>query len=90
VIVLPLSAGAAKFTVICALPRVALGCAGASGAVGPGIAGAEAIDSGLEPSPFVAWTVHVYDVPFASDETTIGDAVPLLTDGVTPSVQVAV
>ena len=47
---------------ICALPGVTAGCAGASG-TRFGITTADAGDAGPSPFAFVAVTVHVYDFP---------------------------
>ena len=72
---LPPFAGAEKPTVICAFPGATVGCAGALGTV-LGTAAADAADGTLVPFAFVAVTVHVYDFPFVSPVTTIGEAAP--------------
>ena len=72
VIALPPSFGAVNDTPICALAATTDGCAGAAGTV----LGTTACETGdAEPAPFafVAVTVHVYDFPFVSPPTTIGD-----------------
>jgi len=75
VIPLPPSLGAVNATEICALPAPTEGCGGAAGTV-LGIAIADAGDAAPAPFTFVAVTVHVYDFPFVSPPTTIGDAAP--------------
>jgi hypothetical protein len=51
---------------------------------GAGVTMFEAADSGLLPTPFVAWTVNVYAVPLVSPLTVHGDAaqVPVMDPGV--------
>jgi hypothetical protein len=69
VIALPPSlAGTVKVTVACALPAVAVPIVGAPGAVAGaiGVTLFDAADGGPVPMPFVAVTVNVYAVPFAS------------------------
>ena len=73
VIALPPSFGAVNVTVICALPDVTPGAAGAAGTV-LGVVAAEAGDAAPAPFAFVAATVHVYDLPFVRPPTTVGDA----------------
>jgi len=83
VIVVPPSNGATNDTVICAFPRLTVGCAGADGTV-LGMTTADAGDAGPEPFAFVAETVHVYDLPFVSEPTTIGDTAPDADPAVPP------
>ena len=66
----PLLAGAVNVTVACALPAVAVPMAGAPGTVA-GVTLLDAADAELVPMAFVAVTVKVYDVPFASPLTVI-------------------
>ena len=61
-IALPLSAGVAKVTTIWALPAAIVGCAGAFG-IAAGVAGSDADDAALSPTPLVATTENVYGVP---------------------------
>jgi hypothetical protein len=74
VIGLPPSAGGTNDTVTCAFPAVSVGAAGALGIV-LGMTVADAGDAGPAPLAFAAVTVHVYDFPFVSAPTAIGDAV---------------
>ena len=80
---LPPSFGAVNDTEICAFPGVTDGCAGAEGPV-LGTTGLEAADAGPSPFAFVPVTVHVYDFPFVSPLTTMGDVVPDSDPGVPP------
>jgi molybdate-binding protein len=52
------------------LAITALTAVGASGAVAAGIAAFDAGDAGVVPTPLVAVTVKVYDVPVVSPVTT--------------------
>jgi len=72
---LPPSFGGIKVTAICALPAFAEGCGGADGTV-LGMTTADAGDGAPSPFAFVAVTVHVYDFPFVSPFTTIGEPAP--------------
>jgi hypothetical protein len=83
VIVLPPSFGAVKLTEICAFPGVTPGWAGADGTV-LGITTVDAGDAGPAPFTFVAVTVHVYDFPFVSPATTVGEAVSFAEPAVPP------
>ena len=74
-IALPPSNGATNETVTCAFPATAVGCAGGSGTPF-GSAAADAADAALVPLTFVAVTVHVYDFPFDSPPTTMGEPAP--------------
>jgi hypothetical protein len=76
VIGLPPSNGATNETVSCALPATTVGCAGGSG-TRLGMTTAEAGETALVPFAFVAVIVQVYDFPFVSPETTIGEAAPV-------------
>jgi len=82
VIALPPSAGGTNDTVTCAFPATTVGAAGALGTV-LGIATADAADATPVPFAFVADTVHVYDLPFDNEPTTIGEPAPL-TEPETP------
>jgi hypothetical protein len=62
--------GAAKVTLACALPAVAVPIVGAPGRPN-GVALLEAADDGPVPTPLAAVTVNVYAVPLASPETVI-------------------
>jgi hypothetical protein len=73
----PSLVGALNATEIKAFPLVAIGWAGASGAIAATVAAAEAIDSLLSPSTLVAWTVQVYDLPRVRLVTPIGDEPPV-------------
>jgi len=75
VIGLPPLKGATNETVSWPFPTPAVGWPGAVGTV-LGIATADAGDDAPGPFAFVAVTVHVYDLPFDSDPTTIGEAAP--------------
>ena len=55
------------------LPRVSPVIDGASGTVA-GTNDPDAEDSVLSPTAFVAWTVHVYVLPFVKPDTVTGDA----------------
>ena len=72
-IALPPFPGATNDTVICAFAATTVGCAGALGTVA-GTTAADAGDSAPAPFTFVAATVQVYDFPFVSPPTTVGDA----------------
>ena len=61
-----------------------VGWGGASGTVA-GTAGADATESGLVPSPFVADTVHVYVLPLVRPPTVIANEVPPAVPGAPPS-----
>ena len=68
--------GATKATEAEALPRVAVGLAGADGTV----LGVTAFDAALAapvPMAFVAVTVNVYAVPLVRPVTVSGDAAPV-------------
>ena len=71
----PSFAGALNATMICVLPAVIVGCAGAFGTVA-GTTEAEAGDGGLVPTPLVAVTVHVYVLPFVRPITVSGEPGP--------------
>jgi hypothetical protein len=66
----PLLAGAVNATAASALPPVAVPMVGAPGTVA-GVTLFEAADAAPVPSAFVAATVNVYAVPFASPATVI-------------------
>jgi hypothetical protein len=66
----PLLAGAVNATVACALPGVAVPMVGAPGTVA-GVTLFEAAEAAPVPIAFVAVTVNVYAVPFASPLTVI-------------------
>ncbi len=66
----PSLAGAVNATVACALPGVAVPIVGAPGTVA-GVTLFDAAEAGPVPSAFVAVTVNVYAVPFASPVTGI-------------------
>jgi hypothetical protein len=83
VIALPPSAGATNETVTCALPATTVGAAGALGTV-LGTTAADADDDAPVPFPFVAATVQVYDFPFVSPPTIVGDARSAIAAGVPP------
>ena len=70
----PSEAGADHDTVACPLPGVAFAPVGAPGTVADadGITGVEAADAGPVPTPFVAVTVKVYDVPSVRPVTVTG------------------
>src|SRR5437870_4106702 len=85
--VLPLSAGAVKPTTICWFPRVAVGCAGASGAAA-GTTAADGADALLVPTALVAVTVQVYVLPFVRLLTVIGEPTPVLFPDVPPLLDV--
>jgi hypothetical protein len=87
---LPPSAGATNATEICPLPGVVTGWAGASGMVAGTTVAFDAGDSAESPMTLVAWTVHVYDLPFVSDCTEIGELVPELVPVAPPSLDVQV
>lgn len=70
-------AGAVKLTTAEEFPAVAEGDKGALGAVGFGVTALVVTDDGPVPTPFVAVTVNVYDVPSVSPVTVIGLAVPM-------------
>src|SRR3954453_4515363 len=72
---LPPLKGATNDTVSCPFPTPAAGWPGAVGTV-LGIATADAGDDAPGPFAFVAVTVHVYDLPFDNDPTTIGELTP--------------
>ena len=63
--------GALKLIVACVLVAVAVTLVGAPGTVA-GVTEFDAVDVALVPTPFVALTVNVYAVPFASPVTVIG------------------
>ena len=86
-IAVPLLAGATKATEICALPRVRIAAAGALGTAA-GTAEPEAADAVPFPATLVASTVHVYVLPFVSDDTTIGDEEPAFEPALPPSLEV--
>jgi hypothetical protein len=69
----PSLAGAVKVTVACALPAVAVPMVGAPGAVAGavGVTTFDGADGGPVPMLFVAVTVKVYALPFASPVTVI-------------------
>ena len=67
----PLLAGALQLTLADAFSRVAKTLVGGSGTVA-GVTAAEAEDSTLFPTAFVACTVNVYAVPFARPVTEHG------------------
>ena len=67
----PLLAGALQLTLADAFPRVADTLVGGSGTVA-GVTAADADDSTLFPTVFVACTVNVYAVPFARPVTEHG------------------
>ena len=71
----PVERGAAKATVTCALPGVAVTPVGASGTVA-GVTLAEGDDGALVPTALVAVTVHVTAVPFVRPATTMGEPAP--------------
>jgi hypothetical protein len=75
VIGLPPSNGALNETVTRAFPAADVGCRGASG-TRLGTATADGTEGSLSPFPFVAVTVHVYDVPFVRPTTRIGEFAP--------------
>jgi hypothetical protein len=83
VMALPPSGGAVKLTAIWALAAATAGCAGADGTV-LGITAADAGEAAPAPFAFVAVTVHVYDFPFASAPTTIGEPAPDADPAVPP------
>ena len=60
----------------CVLPAIAEIFVGESGTV-TGIIALEGKDALLVPIAFVATTVNVYDVPFVSPVTMIGDTLPV-------------
>ena len=76
----PFDEGAAKETVACAFPAIAFTAVGAPGIVmttgATGVTALEATDTDPVPAEFVAFTVNVYDVPFARPVTVIGLALP--------------
>ena len=87
----PLSAGVANVTTICALPGAIVGWAGALGS--PSSTDAEGVEAGPVPTPLVAVTVQVYVWPLVSPATVIGVAAAPrleLPSEVVPSVHVAV
>jgi hypothetical protein len=69
------------------LPAVALTPVGAPGTLN-GVTGAEGAEGKLSPSPFVAVTVNVYDVPFVSPVIVIGLAAPFAV--IPPGIDVTV
>ena len=69
----PSEAGAENDTDADALPRVADTAVGAPGTVA-GTNDPDTDDSALSPTAFVAWTVHVYVLPFVKPDTVTGDA----------------
>ncbi len=82
-IALPPLFGAVNPTEICAAPGVTDGWTGADGIV-LGTVAADDADAAPGPFAFVAVTVHVYDRPFVSAPTTIGEAAPLAEPAVPP------
>jgi len=71
----PLDTGAAKLTVACALPAVAVPMVGAPGAMA-GVTVFEIAEDTLMPAALCAATVHVTGVPFARPVTTRGEPGP--------------
>src|SRR4051794_26632206 len=65
----PLLAGAAKVTVACALPALALTPVGAPGTAA-GVTAFEGLDAAPVPAALVAFTVNVYETPFVRPVTT--------------------
>jgi len=72
----PLLAGGVKATEACALPALAVPMVGAPGTVA-GVTEFDGAEAGPGPTAFVAVTVKVYAVPFASPVTVIGEAAPV-------------
>jgi len=89
VIALPPVLGATKAAEIDALPCVSVGAAGVLGTVA-GTAVADAAEADPSPTTFVANTVHVYVLPFVSDDTTIGELPPVFDPAAPPSLEVQV
>jgi hypothetical protein len=87
----PLEAGAENVTVTRASPAAIVGAGGAPGTVGAtGVAALDASDGGLWPSLFEAITVHVYECPLSSPETTMVRVVSEAVPEPPPSVDVQV
>ena len=87
----PFNAGAAKLTVACPLPAVAVTFVGAPGTVAiddVGVTLFDGADASPTPCPFVAATVKVYAVPLVRPVTVIGLAVPVAV--LLPDVEVTV
>jgi hypothetical protein len=63
------------------------GVEGGSGIVAGITAGLDAGDSGPGPVPFTASMVHVYDLPFVSPDTVMGDTAALLPVPVAPPLE---
>jgi len=85
----PPVAGATNATRICVLLMVSVGAACAEGTVA-GIVDTDGAYSGLLPTALVAWTVHVYVLPFVSADTRLGEVAPLLLPLTPPSLEVHV
>jgi hypothetical protein len=75
VIALPPSSGATNETEISSSPGATVGRAGADGTV-LGTTAPDAGDAAPVPLAFVAFTVHVYNLPFVKPLTTIGEPAP--------------
>ena len=73
----PLLPGAAKLTVACALPAVAVPIVGAVGTVA-GVTLFDAAEGTLVPIALVAITVQVTGVPLVKPITVMGDVNPVL------------
>ena len=80
----PLLAGALQLTLADAFSRVAKTLVGGSGTVA-GVTAAEAEDSTLFPTAFVACTVNLYAIPFVSPVTLAVSPSKTTTDGWLPA-----
>ena len=76
-------AGEENTTAISPFPAVIAGAAGRPGSAF-GTTAADAGDDGPGPLPFVALTLHVYDLPFVNPVTVIGDEAPTTLALATP------
>ena len=83
----PLLAGAAKVTVACALPAVAVPIVGAPGTPA-GVTLLEDAEGALAPTALVAVTAKVYAVPLVRPLTVSGETAPLVV--IPPGVAVTV
>jgi hypothetical protein len=84
----PLSAGAAHETSALVLPPTAVAAVGVPGVVA-GVTELDAIDGTPVPTPLVAVTVNVYEVPFVNPVTTHVRA-PVVVQNLPPVELVAV